>query len=173
MYYKKYKVITKQGKSHGTLFDTLKTAISTIGVSNIQKIEEVNISDSSDDKIVDKKIAMLLTKRSDDDINISKKSGYTVSYVKPVNAKLFDGMKVIEVGETTVLVATLKVISRYEASLYPAWDSSKYDSTKEWDWVLLHKGAKLMKMKEAIQQFGDLSGSTSGTSYIKLKKITQ
>jgi hypothetical protein len=153
MHIKKYKVITKDGKAIGQLFDTIKDALNHVGTSSVQKIEELNLEEDTNDSLIDKRNIILISRKSNEELESSDKTNQSLTYSRPMLTKVFNGMIVLEVGEDKILESSLSVMGRFDSGIQRVW---KNDTDKPWEWVLYHKKGKYLTPEEATAKYGDI-----------------
>jgi len=86
---KKYKVLLKQGVCTD-IFDTPMEVAKRFG-SNVQKIIEYTPPQKKKSELPTQQ-ALLISARSDEDLDISLDCGYAVMYNCPTKSKLYEGM---------------------------------------------------------------------------------
>ena len=171
MYIKKYKVIEKRdGKVNSQLFESIKDAVKVVGAANIQKLEEVNYEEEVSESSLDKKLMVVVARKSNDELTISEKSGYTATVSRPMLTKVFNGMTILEVGEDKILESSLSMIGRYDKNAHKVWNSD----AREWEWIMYHKKGKTLSLVEAKTKYGDLErlvGRDGAISYVSKLKM--
>ena len=166
---KLYKVQLLDGKEITTLYETRQDALRAHR-GNISKLIEVL------PKVIKKKVevtsdqlAIVISARSNEDLEISKDCGYAVMYNCPKMDKIYDGMRYLEVSDEFVLEATITKLEKYEKTVHHHWKGPGYKPDKTWKWALFHKNGKLISRKQAEQKYDNpLKGTQGGISYIKL-----
>jgi hypothetical protein len=170
---KKFKVILKSGMSHPTLFDTVGEAVKTVGVKNISKLEEVE-----DPKAKGKPNVMVgdemlvISKRSNEDLEKSLKCGYTVTYNKPNLDKVYRGMTILETSEDRVLIGKFKDLSNWDPMVHKDYIPPGYRPDKDWEWAIFNTNAKIVDRKELEKEIGRIPGVQGGIGYHTPKKET-
>lgn len=147
---KKYKVITKDGKSHPTLFDTVSEAIKTVGAGKILKVEERSIKEEVSESSIDKKNVIVIA-RTNKELQISNTTNHAATLNRPVLTKVFDGMTVLELGEDKVLESKVNTIGTFEKNRHKDWDDGK-----DYQWVLYHYKGNILTLEEAFAKYKDL-----------------
>lgn len=166
---KLYKVQLLDGKEITTLYETRQDALRAHR-GNISKLIEVL------PKVIKKKVevtsdqlAIVISARSNEDLEISKDCGYAVMYNCPKMDKIYDGMRYLEVSDEFVLEATITKLEKYEKTVHHHWKGPGYKPDKTWKWALFHKNGKIISRKQAEQKYDNpLKGTQGGISYIKL-----
>ncbi len=166
---KQYRVQLLDGREITTLYETRQEALRTHR-GNIAKLIEVlpkvtktKVISSSDE------LAIVISARSNDDLEISKDCGYAVMYNCPKRDKIYEGMRYLEVSDDFVLEATITKLEKYEKGAHHHWKGPGYKPDKTWKWALFHKGGKIIPRKLAEQRFSNpLKGTQGGISYIKI-----
>lgn len=151
MIIKKYKVIQKDGKSAPHLFESVSDAVRTISATKIKKIEEVNYEEEVAENSIDKRNFVLISRKTDKEIEHSNNSGYAATYSRPALTKAFKGMYVLEVGETKVLESKLSGIGRYDNTSMKNWG----EDNKEWEWAIYHLKGNILTIDDAKAKYGD------------------
>lgn len=151
MIIKKYKVITKEGKSHPTLFDTISDAVKTVGAAKIKKIEERDFKEEVSEISIDRKNVIVIG-RTNKDLERSQLKREAVVFNRPVLTKVFEGMTVLELGDDKVLESKLYSIGTFDKKIHKDWDSDG----KEYQWVLYHLNAKTLTLEDAFAKYKDL-----------------
>lgn len=151
MIIKKYKVIQKDGKSAPHLFESVSDALRTISATKIKKIEEVNYEEEVSETTIDKKNFILISRKTDKEIEHSNNSGYAATYSRPALTKVFKSMPVLEVGETLVLESKISAIGRYDNVSIKNWG----EDNKEWEWAVYHLKGNILTIDEAKKKYGD------------------
>ena len=112
---KQYRVQLLDGREITTLYETRQEAVRAHR-GNINKLIEV-LPRHTKPKIVaptNDQLAIVISARSDEDLNISKDCGYAVMYNCPKMDKIYDGMKYLEVSDEYVLEATITKLEKME-----------------------------------------------------------
>jgi hypothetical protein len=167
---KQYRVQLLDGKEITTLYETRQDAVRAHR-GNINKLIEV-LPKHIKPKIVaptNDQLAIVISARSDEDLNISKDCGYAVMYNCPKMDKIYDGMKYLEVSDEYVLEATITKLEKYEKSVHHHWVGPGYKPDKTWKWALYHKDGKITPRKSVEKKYDNpLKGTQGGISYIKI-----
>ena len=167
---KQYRVQLLDGKEITTLYETRQDAVRAHR-GNINKLIEV-LPRHTKPKIVaptNDQLAIVISARSDEDLNISKDCGYAVMYNCPKMDKIYDGMKYLEVSDEYVLEATITKLEKYEKSVHHHWVGPGYKPDKTWKWALYHKDGKITPRKSVEKKYDNtLKGTQGGISYIKI-----
>jgi hypothetical protein len=166
---KLYKVQLLDGKESSTLFETRQEALRAHR-GNIAKLIEVlpketkkKIETTSD------QLAIVISARSNEDLEISKDCGYAVMYNCPKRDKIYEGMKYLEVSDEYVLEGVIRKLEKYEKTAHHHWKGPGYKPDKTWKWAMYHKDTKIIPRKLAEQRYSNpLKGTQGGISYIKL-----
>jgi hypothetical protein len=163
---KKYKVVLKQGIC-SDIFDTPIQAVKRFG-SNLDKVVEFTPPHK-------KKLeqptqnALLISARSDEDLEISLECGYAVMYNCPNKTKLYEGMPYLEVSENNVLEGRVVRLDKFEKSIHTRWGNivPRFPD-RLWRYAIYHRGSKIISRKEAERKYDNpLNGTQGGISYIK------
>ncbi len=113
--------------------------------------------------------ALLISKRSNDDLKTSLGCGYSVTYNCPKAERLYEGMRYLEVGDDQVLEAYVSRIERYEKSIHHHWKGPGLKPNKEWAWAIFHSKGELVSRSFAQEKYNNsLKGTQGGISYIKV-----
>jgi hypothetical protein len=167
---KQYRVQLLDGKEITTLYETRQDAVRAHR-GNINKLIEV-LPRHTKPKVVaptNDQLAIVISARSDEDLNISKDCGYAVMYNCPKMDKIYDGMKYLEVSDEYVLEATITKLEKYEKSVHHHWVGPGYKPDKTWKWALYHKDGKITPRKSVEKKYDNtLKGTQGGISYIKI-----
>jgi hypothetical protein len=167
---KHYRVQLLDGKETTTLYETRQDAVRAHR-GNIAKLIEV-LPKHTKPKVVaptGDQLAIVISKRSNEDLDISKNCGYAVMYNCPKMDKIYDGMKYLEVSGDYVLEATITKLEKYEKSIHHHWKGPGYRPEKTWKWAIFHKDGKLVPRKSAEERYSNpLKGTQGGISYIKI-----
>ena len=114
---KQYRVQLLDGREITTLYETRQEALRAHR-GNIAKLIEVlpratkvKVTPPSDE------LAIVISARSNDDLEISKDCGYAVMYNCPKRDKIYEGMRYLEVSDEFVLEATITKLEKYEKNL--------------------------------------------------------
>jgi hypothetical protein len=166
---KVYKVELLDGKVPSTIYETRQEALRAHR-GNIAKLIEVlpkqtkkKIEPTSD------QLAIVISARSNEDLDISKDCGYAVMYNCPKRDKIYEGMRYLEVSDEYVLEATITKLEKYEKGAHHHWKGPGYRPDKVWKWALFHKNGKIISRKSAENKYNNsLKGTQGGISYIKL-----
>lgn len=165
-----YQVILLDGTSAIGYFDTRQEAIRAHR-GNISKLVEVipKVTKKTTKVEVSSNEALLISKRSDDDLETSQSAGYSVTYNCPKLDRIFEGMTYLEVSDDKVLEAKMVRLEKYEKSIHHHWKGPGYKPDKEWGWAIYHTGGKIISKSMAKEKYGNpLKGTQGGISYIKL-----
>ena len=167
---KRYRVQLLDGKETTTLYETRQEAVRAHR-GNIAKLIEVLPKHTKQKvtPIISEKMAIVISSRSNEDLEISKNCGYSVTYNSPKMDRIYDGMKYLEVSKEFVLEATITKLEKYEKSVHHHWVGPGYRPDKTWKWALFHKDAKITPRKLVEQKYDNpLKGTQGGISYIKI-----
>ena len=166
---KLYKVQLLDGKETTTLYETRQDALRAHR-GNVSKLIEVlpketkKKVDTTSDQLV-----IVISARSNEDLEISKDCGYAVMYNCPKRDKIYEGMKYLEVSEDYVLEATITKLEKYEKGAHHHWKGPGYKPDKVWKWALFHKNGKIVSRKNVEERYSNpLKGTQGGISYIKI-----
>jgi len=166
---KLYKVQLLDGKETTKLYETRQEALRAHR-GNISKLIEVlpRATKTKPVPIVDE-LAIVISARSNEDLEISKDCGYAVMYNCPKRDKIYEGMKYLEVSENYVLEATITKLEKYEKGAHYHWKGPGYKPDKTWKWALFHKNGKIVPRKNVEERYSNpLKGTQGGISYIKI-----
>ena len=163
-----YKVVLLDGTTTQDSYDTRQEAVRAHR-GNIEKLLEIIPNVKKSDKPVKTGEALLISKRDNDDLDISLDCGYSVTYNCPKIERLYEGMKYLEVSKNKVLVAEVVRIEKYEKSIHHHWIGPGYKPDKEWAWAIYHKNGNIMG-KDSVETLynNKLKGTQGGISYIKI-----
>jgi len=166
---KLYKVQLLDGKETTKLYETRQEALRAHR-GNISKLIEVlpRATKTKPVPIVDE-LVIVISARSNEDLDISKDCGYAVMYNCPKIDNIYDGMKYLEVSGDYVLDATITKLEKYEKSIHHHWKGPGYKPDKTWKWALFHKNGKIVPRKNVEERYSNpLKGTQGGISYIKI-----
>lgn len=166
---KQYKVQLLDGNETTTLYETRQDALRAHR-GNVAKLIEVlpketkkKVEPTSD------QLAIVISARSNEDLEISKDCGYAVMYNCPKRDKIYEGMKYLEVSDDFVLEATITKLEKYEKGAHHHWKGPGYKPDKTWKWALYHKNGKIVPRKNVEERYSNpLKGTQGGISYIKI-----
>jgi len=162
---KLFKIELKSGKACSEVFETPTQAIKKYGIANIAKFIEFHTKDVVA-KITEKDSAVVLSGRSLEDLNISKRCGYMVSYNRPNPDKVKAGLTMLELSDEFVLETEITSIEKYDKSLHKEWSSiTPFKPGEEWDWAIYHKNSNIIPRAEAETKWGKLAGIQGGIGY--------
>ena len=166
---KLYKVQLLDGKESSTLYETRQEALRAHR-GNIAKLIEVLPKETKKKvETTGDQLAIVISARSNEDLDISKDCGYAVMYNCPKRDKIYEGMKYLEVSDEYVLEGVIRKLEKYEKSVHHHWKGPGYRPDKTWKWAMYHKDTKIIPRKLAEQRYGNpLKGTQGGISYIKL-----
>ena len=166
---KLYKVQLLDGKETTKLYETRQEALRAHR-GNISKLIEV-LPKATKPKPVSTvdELVIVLSARSNEDLEISKDCGYAVMYNCPKRDKIYEGMKYLEVSDNYVLEATITKLEKYEKGAHHHWKGPGYKPDKTWKWALFHKNGKIVPRKNVEERYSNpLKGTQGGISYIKI-----
>jgi hypothetical protein len=166
---KVYKVQLLDGKESSTLYETRMDALRAHR-GNIAKLIEV-LPKHTKKKVeqTNDQLAIVISARSNEDLEISKDCGYAVMYNCPKRDKIYEGMKYFEVSDEYVLEATITKLEKYEKTVHHHWVGPGYKPDKVWKWALFHKNGKIVSRKNVEERYSNpLKGTQGGISYIKI-----
>jgi hypothetical protein len=166
---KVYKVQLLDGKESSTLYETRMDALRAHR-GNIAKLIEV-LPKHTKKKVeqTNDQLAIVISARSNEDLEISKDCGYAVMYNCPKRDKIYEGMKYLEVSDEYVLEATITKLEKYEKTVHHHWKGPGYKPDKVWKWALFHKNGKIVSRKNVQERYSNpLKGTQGGISYIKI-----
>jgi hypothetical protein len=166
---KLYKVQLLDGNETTTLYETRQDALRAHR-GNVAKLIEV-LPKESKKKVEpsNDQLAIVISARSNEDLDTSKDCGYAVMYNCPKRDKIYEGMKYLEVSDEYVLEATITKLEKYEKGAHHHWKGPGYKPGKTWKWALYHKNGKIISRKNAEERYSNqLKGTQGGISYIKI-----
>lgn len=167
---KHYRVQLLDGKETTTLYETRQDAV-RVHRGNIAKLIEV-LPKHTKPKAptpTNDQLAIVISKRSNEDLDISKGCGYAVMYNCPKMDKIYNGMRYLEISEDYVLEATITKLEKYEKSIHHHWKGPGYRPEKTWKWAIFHKDGRIIPRKSAEEKYSNpLKGTQGGISYIKI-----
>lgn len=167
---KAFKITLHDGRVIDKLFPTLQDAIKELGVKNIKKVEEVNIKKSSTAVTPSKDSALVISMRSEEDLQLSLSCGYAVTYNCPASNRIFPGMKYFETSENTVLEGEIVKLAKYDSLVHHHWKGPGFKPDKVWKWAIFHKNSKIITKEEAEAKYGKIPGVQGGIGYLDLSK---
>jgi len=163
---KKLKVVLKSGTTYPTEFDTVTEAIKTVGINDVSKIIEVNID--APKKIghtYDKDSILVISKRSNEDLEKSLSCGYTVTYNKPSSDRVFEGMTMVETSEDKALIGKFVSLRNWDPGLHKDFIPPGYRPDKDWEWAIYNRDAKIVDREELEKTIGKIPGVQGGIGY--------
>jgi hypothetical protein len=166
---KLYKVQLLDGKETTTLYETRQDALRAHR-GNVAKLIEVlpKATKTKPAPTIDE-LVIVISARSNEDLEISKDCGYAVMYNCPKRDKIYEGMKYLEVSEDYVLEATITKLEKYEKGAHHHWKGPGYKPDKVWKWALFHKNGRIVPRKNVEERYSNpLKGTQGGISYIKI-----
>ena len=169
---KLYKVQLKDGKIPTTLYQSIGDAIKAHGAANVVKIDEVAGKKTGSSGVAKSKdLGLVLSSRSDDDLELSIKCGYAVTYNCPSYKKIYQGMKYLEVSDNFVLEGQILKLDKFDIKVHHDWAAiiPRY-SEKIWKWSIYHTKAAIISRNEAEVKYGKIPGVQGGIGYINLAK---
>ncbi len=163
-----YQVVLLNGTTASEYFPTRQDALRAHR-GNISKLVEVVSKQRPSTKSTPATgEALLISKRSKEDLDISLECGYAVTYNCPKKERLYEGMKYLEVADDYVLEAEVVKLERYEKSVHHHWKGPGYRPDKVWEWSIFHKNGRILDRKAAEKKYNNsLKGTQGGISYIK------
>lgn len=166
---RQYQVVLKNGVTSSEVFQTREDALKA-NKGNVLKLVEV-IPKPIKKKVetISSDLILLISQRSDEDLDISLECGYAVMYNCPSRNKIYQGMRYLEVSKDKVLEAEILRLEKYERSIHTRWSSivPRFPD-KEWKYVIYHKNGRIRDRKEMEEKYGNsLKGTQGGISYIK------
>jgi hypothetical protein len=169
---KLYKVQLKDGKTVPTFYQSVGDAIKAHGASNIDKIHEVIAKKDPTQEVAKlKDLVLVLSSRNDDDLDLSMKCGYAVTYNCPSYKKIFKGMKYLEVSENYVLEGEILKLNKFDMKVHQDWAAiMPSDAKKIWKWSIFHTKSVMISRADAEEKYGKISGVQGGIGYINLAK---
>jgi hypothetical protein len=163
---KKIKVILKSGMTHPELFDTAGMAVKTVGISNISKMEEVNVDvPKKYGHEYNKSEMLVISKRSNEDLEKSLRCGYTVTYNKPSLEKVYEGMAILETSEDKVLMGKFVALRSWDPSVHKDFIPPGYRPDKDWEWAIYNKDSRIVDRLELEEKIGKIPGVQGGIGY--------
>lgn len=167
---REYKVVFLNGITSTESYNTRQEAIRAHR-GNVSKLVEVIPKKpiKKNEVVASTNEALLISKRSDEDLEISKNCGYAVTYNCPKKDRLYEGMRYLEVSDDNVLEAEVLRIERYEKSIHHHWKGPGYRPDKEWAWAIFHRNGTIKSKVDMVKKYGNpLKGTQGGISYIKI-----
>jgi hypothetical protein len=157
------------GKTTSTFYETRQEAIRAHR-GNISKLVEFTPKEMVKrvGEVKDKQ-AILISARSNEDLDISKGCGYAVMYNCPKKDKIYEGMKYLEVSDEYVLEAEIVRLEKYEKGAHHHWKGPGYRPEKTWKWAIFHKNGKIVSRDLVERKYSNkLKGTQGGISYINV-----
>lgn len=168
---KKIKVILKNGMSLPELFNTASEAVKTVGIKNIGNLVEVNVDVKQKyGHSFNKDEMLVISKRSDDDLQKSLACGYTVTYNKPSSDKVYEGMTILETSDENVLIGKFVALRNWDPSVHKDFIPPGYRPDKDWEWAIYNKDSVIINREELESQIGKIPGVQGGIGYYNPKK---
>jgi hypothetical protein len=167
---RQYKVQLTDGSITSKTYTTRQEAIRAHRGDMVKLIEVLpkHKKQTSSTPVVSDVRALLISKRSDEDLEISLKCGYSVNYNCPSKDKLHVGLRYLEVSDNNVLEGEIVRLEKYEKSIHHHWKGPGYRPDKEWSWAIYHKNSKIIPRTDAEKKYSNpLKGTQGGISYIK------
>ena len=146
---KGFKITLHDGRVIDKYFATLQDAIKELGLKNIKKADEVTIKKSSAAVAPSKDSALVISMRSEEDLQLSLSCGYAVTYNCPASSRIFPGMKYFETSENTVLEGEIVKLAKYDSLVHHHWKGLGFKPSKTWKWAIFHKNSKIISREEA------------------------
>lgn len=167
-----YQVVLTNGSIPTQLYETRQEAFNAHR-GNISKLVEVVPKETKKKPIINHEYdeALLISQRSDEDLDISMECGYAVMYNCPSRNKIYEGMTYLEVSKDKVLIGEILKLEKYEKTIHKRWSSivPRFPD-KEWRFAIYHKKGRIISRIEAEKMFNNpLKGTQGGISYIKIK----
>ena len=169
---KLFKVQLKNGKIPSTLYQSISDAMKTHGATNIAKIDEVSTQKGKSAEVLkSKNLILVLSNRADNDLELSMKCGYAVTYNCPSYKKIYQGMKYLEVSENLVLEAEILKLEKFDLKVHHDWaELLTKGAQKLWKWSIYHTKAVIIPRSEAEIKYGKIPGVQGGIGYINTEK---
>jgi len=169
---KKIKVILKNGLSHPTLFDTATDAMREVGVKNVLNMVEVNqdVKQKYGHQFNENQY-LIISKRSNEDLETSLGCGYCVTYNKPSLEKVYKGMTIIETSEDKVLIGKFVTLRSWDPNTHKDYIPPGYRPDKDWEWSIYHKDSKIIDRSELESKIGRIPGVQGGIGYYTPKNL--
>lgn len=170
-----YRIHLKNGRKSEKLYESTKDWIVDYKIQEVLKIEDVKVKSKKKNprtfELSNNKndLVLMISKRSKEDVDLSKECGYTVTYNCPSLDKVFIGMKLLEVSNDFVLQAELLDIVEYNKELHTHWKGPGYRPNTEWSCAIFHTNAIVLPRHEVENVYGKLKGTQGGISYINTK----
>jgi len=164
-----FRVVLLDGKTTSTFYETRQEAIRAHR-GNISKLVEFTPKEMVKrvGEVKDKQ-AILISARSNEDLDISKGCGYAVMYNCPKKDKIYEGMKYLEVSDEYVLEAEIVRLEKYEKGAHHHWKGPGYRPEKTWKWAIFHKNGKIVSRDLVERKYSNkLKGTQGGISYINV-----
>lgn len=166
---KLYRVQLLDGREPAATFETRQDALRAHRGNVAKLIEVLPKHTTKKVAVTSDQLAIVISARSNEDLDISKDCGYAVMYNCPKRDKIYEGMKYLEVSDEYVLEATITKLEKYEKSVHHHWVGPGYRPDKTWKWALFHKGGKIISRKNAEEKYSNkLKGTQGGISYISI-----
>lgn len=167
---KGFKITLHDGRVIDKYFATLQDAIKELGLKNIKKADEVTIKKSSAAVAPSKDSALVISMRSEEDLQLSLTCGYAVTYNCPSYKRIFPGMKYFETSENSVLEAEIVKLAKYDSMVHHHWKGPGFKPDKTWKWAIFHINAQMITRADAEAKYGKISGVQGGIGYLNLSK---
>lgn len=163
---KKIKVILKSGFSYPEMFDTAGMAVKTVGIKNIAKMEEINVDvPKKYGHTFNKEEMLVISKRSNEDLEKSLRCGYTVTYNKPSLEKVYEGMTLLETSEDKVLIGKFVALRSWDPTVQKDYIPPGYRPDKDWEWSIYNRDSKIVDRAELEKEIGRIPGVQGGIGY--------
>ena len=166
---RQYQVVLLNGSISSTLYETRQDAVRAHRGNISKLIEVVPKKTNKKETTISSDLALLISQRSNVDLEISIGCGYAVMYNCPNRTKIYPGMKYLEVSEDHVLEAEIVRLEKYERSLHTHWNGiTPRFPDRVWRYAIFHRNGKIIDRKLAENKYNNpLKGTQGGISYIK------
>lgn len=165
---KALKITLHDGRVIDKYYSTLQDAIRELGLKNIKKVDEVTIKKSR--VVPSKDSALVISMRSDEDLQLSLSCGYAVTYNCPASNRIFPGMKYFETSENNVLEAVIVKLAKYDSLVHHHWKGPGFRPNRTWKWAIFHNNSRIISREEAESIYGKMPGVQGGIGYLDLSK---
>jgi hypothetical protein len=164
-----YQVVCLDGSTPSTVYETRQEALRAHRGNILKLVEVVPKMKKESKSTPSSSEGLLISKRSDEDLETSLECSYAVTYNCPKRDRLYEGMRYLEVSDDKVLEANVVRIEKYEKSIHHHWKGPGYRPDKEWAWAIYHKNGRIIDRKTAEKKYDNtLKGTQGGISYIKI-----
>lgn len=165
---RQFRVELKNGNQPLKFFNSPKEAKDVYGSEILKYIEIITPEEKPSKKKKMENLALVMIPKSDSEILLSEKYGYTSTPHRPNEKKVYKGMIYLEIGDTIILESKVTGYEKYDSILHHQWRGITPPAGKTWKYVIHHENSHILTLDEGFEKYGKIKKSQTGIIYLAL-----